>query len=89
MLPALIYSPCAGGGHLSEVGAFREDAAACRVSGLRAVPDSQRLGEYLGRMTRRALTGIGAGLARDYRGTQLEGQWWFRRVWEASGLLGV
>lgn len=58
MLLALIYSQCAGGGHLSEVDSLQADAAACRASGLRAVPDSRRLGEYLGRMTDGALAGL-------------------------------
>ena len=47
MLLSLIYSSCAGGGHLSEVDALRADPAACRLAGLRAVPDSWRLGAYL------------------------------------------
>ena len=47
MLLALIYSQCAGGGHRSEVDGLRADAAGCRASGLRVVPDSRRLGEYL------------------------------------------
>ncbi len=37
---------------------LRADAAVCRASGLRAVPDSRRLGEYLGRMMVGALAGL-------------------------------
>ncbi len=50
ILLALIYSACAGGGHLHPVDALGADDVAHRACGLRAVPDSRRLGAYLQRM---------------------------------------
>ena len=40
-----------GGGHLSSVDTLSADTAACRVAGLRAVPGSRRLGEFLTRLS--------------------------------------
>ena len=56
MLLSLGYSFRAGGGHLNEVDALGADPVVGRGTGLRAVPDSRRLGEYLGR-----LLGAGSG----------------------------
>lgn len=56
MLLSLGYSFRAGGGHLNEVDALGADPVVGRGAGLRAVPDSRRLGEYLGR-----LLGAGSG----------------------------
>ncbi len=58
MLLALIYSACAGGGHLHAVDALGADEVARQTCGLRAVPDSRRLGEYLQRMHEAALEGL-------------------------------
>ncbi len=58
MLLALIYSACAGGGHLNAVDALGADEVARQTCGLRAVPDSRRLGEYLQRMHEAALEGL-------------------------------
>ncbi len=58
MLLALIYSACAGGGHLHAVDALGADEVARRACGLRAVPASRRLGEYLQRMHAAALEGL-------------------------------
>ncbi len=58
MLLALIYSGCAGGGHLTAVDALGADEVARQTCGLRAVPASRRLGEYLQRMHEAALEGL-------------------------------
>ncbi len=55
MLLALIYSACAGGGHLHAVDALRTDDVARRACGLRAVPASRRLSADLQRMHQAAL----------------------------------
>ncbi len=58
MLLALIYSACAGGGHLHAVDALGADDVARRACGLRAVPASRRLGADLQRMHAAALEGL-------------------------------
>ncbi len=58
MLLALLYAACAGGGHLHAVDALGVDDVARRACGLRAVPASRRLGEYLQRMNQAALEGL-------------------------------
>ncbi len=57
-LLALLYAACAGGGHLHAVDALGADDVARRACGLRAVPASRRLGEYLQRMHAAALEGL-------------------------------
>ncbi len=57
-LLALIYSACAGGGHLTAVDALGADEVARRTCGLRAVPASRRLGADLQRMHAAALEGL-------------------------------
>lgn len=47
MLLSLIYSFCAGHGHLSDVDTLKADTTAQRILGLNQVPDSRRLGAYL------------------------------------------
>lgn len=49
MLSSLVASQVAGGGALADVDALRADATGRRLLGLDKVPDSRRLGEYLGR----------------------------------------
>jgi hypothetical protein len=51
MLLSLVASQVAGGGALSDVDVLREDTVGRRLLGLEEVPDSRRLGEYLGRFT--------------------------------------
>ena len=46
-LLTLLYSFCAGGGHLSDVDALAANPALLRACGLQAAPNSRRLGEYL------------------------------------------
>ncbi len=58
MLLALIYAACAGGGQLHAVAALGAEGVARRACGLRAVPASRRLGEYLQRMHEAALEGL-------------------------------
>ena len=60
MLMALIYAFCTGNGRLSAVDALAADEAVRRAAGLRAVPDSRRLGEYLQRMSEAGLSGLQA-----------------------------
>lgn len=60
MLLSLIDSLCAGGGHLSDVDSLGRDRAAQRITGLKNVPDSRRLGEYLARMSALPLAGLQA-----------------------------
>ena len=57
-LLALIYAACAGGGHLHAVDALGADDVARQTCGLRAVPDSRRLGADLQRMHAAALEGL-------------------------------
>ncbi len=57
-LLALIYAACAGGGHLTAVDALGADEVARQTCGLRAVPASRRLGEYLQGMNAAALEGL-------------------------------
>ncbi len=57
-LLALIYSACAGGGHLHAVDALGANEVARQTCGLRAVPASRRLGAYLQRMHEAALEGL-------------------------------
>ncbi len=58
MLLALIYSACAGGGHLHAVAALGVDHVARRAHRLRAGPASRRLGADLQRMHEAALEGL-------------------------------
>lgn len=58
MLLALIYSFCCGGGHLADVDALAQDAVAGQLTGLPALPNSRRLGEYLARMQAAGLEGL-------------------------------
>ncbi len=58
ILLALIYSACAGGGHLHAADALGTDDVARQACGLRAVPDSRRLGAYLQRMHEAMLEGL-------------------------------
>ncbi len=57
-LLALLYAACAGGGHLHAGDALGADDVARQTCGLRVVPDSRRLGEYLQRMHEAALEGL-------------------------------
>ncbi len=57
-LLARIYAACAGGGHLHAVDALGADDVARRACGLRAGPDSRRLGADLQRMHAAALEGL-------------------------------
>ena len=58
MLLALVLALCTGGGHLSSVDTLGADTAVCRAAGLRAVPGSRRLGEFLTRLSDPALAGL-------------------------------
>ncbi len=58
MLLALIYSACAGGGHLHAVDALGADDVVRRACGLRTMPASRRLGADLQRMHEAALEGL-------------------------------
>lgn len=51
MLLSLIYSFCAGDGHLSDVNRLGRDQVAQRITGLKCVPYIRRFGEYLARMS--------------------------------------
>ncbi len=67
MLWSLIASLSAGQGHLSDVDALRCDAVARQLLGLKEVPDSRRLGEYLTRFRQAEidrLTQVAGSLAR-------------------------
>ena len=57
-LLALILALCTGGGHLNSVDTLAADTAVCRAAGLRAVPGSRRLGEFLTRLSDQALAGL-------------------------------
>ncbi len=75
MLLSLIYSFCPGGGHLSDVDSLAGDPAARRITGLRNVPDSRRLGEYLARLGGLRLAGLQACVRHvcrdaDYSGSR-------------------
>ncbi len=54
----MCYSACAGGGYLHTVDALGADEVARRTCGLRAVPNSRRLGADLQRMHAAALEGL-------------------------------
>ncbi len=76
MLLALIYSACAGGGHLHAVDALGADPVARRACGLQAVPASRRLGEYLQWMHEAALEGLRQCARLVPLGAQACGQRW-------------
>jgi len=58
MLLSLVASQVAGGGALSDVDALRVDTVGQTLLGLREVPDSRRLGEYLCRFTAEAVDAL-------------------------------
>ena len=60
MLLSLLATQVAGGGALSDVDALRADTVGRRVLGLAEVPDSRRLGEYLGRFGATEVAALGA-----------------------------
>jgi len=67
MLLSLAASQVAGGGALSDVDVLRADGVGRTLLGLERVPDSRRLGEYLGRFTAEvveALEGVVQSVAR-------------------------
>ncbi len=86
MLLSLIYSFCPGGGHLSDVDSLAGDPAARRITGLRNVPDSRRLGEYLARLGGLRLAGLQA-CVRHVCG-RLAGHW-IRRYQRELGYVPV
>ena len=86
MLLSLIYSFCAGGGHLSDVDSLGRDRAAQRITGLKHVPDSRRLGEYLARMSALPLAGLQACVRHVC--ACLAGQW-LRRYQAELGYVPV
>ena len=81
MLFSLIYSFCAGDGHLSDVDSLQHDRAAQRISGLQRVPDSRRLGEYLARMNAGPLAGLQACVRHA---CQCVVEHWLRRYQQQS-----
>jgi len=58
MILSLVYSMCSGGQCLADVDGLGGDATARQLTGLRAVPDSRRLGEYLKRFTQGGLDAL-------------------------------
>ena len=86
MLLSLIYSFCAGGGHLSDVDSLQHDRAAQRITGLQRVPDSRRLGEYLARMSAGPLAGLQACVRHV---SQCVVGHWLRRYQQQLGYVPV